>query len=187
MQSLCLHPVHSPAFSFLWNSFRAIMNWHRVAYNNTQKRQTTHITAVQVALQPPLRGLIKTDMLRLRGFQQLLLVLKSSILSLIPQQISSCCISGRVGKGDSLKEKVLRPIFNSPWPGYMRYDPIKSSSGDGAGLSGSDSDWLVSGSSKEEAGLARRWGWEWGWGSGFSQGWLRPSSAVALFLYTQTQ
>lgn len=69
----------------------------------------------------------------------------------------------------------------------MRYDPIKSSSGEGTGLSGSDSDWLISGSSKEEADLAWRCGWEWGWGSGFSQGWLRPSSAVALFLYTQTQ
>lgn len=71
---------------------------------------------------------------------------------------------------------------------------MSSSSGDGAGLSGSDSDWLVSGSSseeeQEEMGVAageRAWSGGRGRGSEFSQGWLRPSSAVALFLRTQTQ
>lgn len=102
------------------------------------------------------------------------------------QQISSCCwILGRLGKAGSLKEKARRPVFISPWAGHSRKDPMSSSSGDGAGLSGSDSDWLVSGSSsedeQEEAGAA------WSGGSEFSQGWLRPSSAVALFLRTQTQ
>lgn len=78
----------------------------------------------------------------------------------VVQQISSCFISGRVGKGGSVKEKASRPAFNPPWPGHVRYDPIKSSSGEGAGLSGSDSDWLVSGSSKDEGDLVWRCGWE---------------------------
>lgn len=126
---------------------------------------------------------------RLKGFQVLL---HGVLIYWVPfqlwnisQQMSSCWISGRVQKGGSLKEKAPRPAFSSPWPGHLRNDPITSSSGDGAGLSGSDSDWLVSGSSKEDGDLLWRCGWEWG--QEFSQGWLRHSSAVALFLYTQTQ
>lgn len=75
------------------------------------------------------------------------------------QQISSCWISGRVGNGGSVKEKVSRPAFSSPWPGQVRYEPLVSRSGEGVGLSGSDSDWLISGSSSEDTGLAWRWGW----------------------------
>ncbi|MEQ2194431.1 hypothetical protein XENOCAPTIV_029295 [Xenoophorus captivus] len=77
---------------------------------------------------------------------------------------NSCFISGRVGKGGSLKEKASRPAFSSPCPG--RNDPNDPSSGEGAGLSGSDSDWLISGSSSEQADIVWRCGWEWG----FSQG-----------------
>ena len=63
-----------------------------------------------------------------------------------------------MAKGGSLKEKAGRPVFNSARPGYRRYDPIKSSSGERAGLSGSDSDWLVSASSREDAFVEWRCG-----------------------------
>lgn len=121
---------------------------------------------------------------RLTGFQhQLHWVLLHPVPRLwnIGQQISSCFMSGLVGNWVSLKQKASRPAFSSPCPGHMRYDSIRSSSGDKAGLSGSDSDWLISGSSREEAGLMWRCWCE------FNQGWRRHSSAVALFLHTQTQ
>ena len=85
-----------------------------------------------------------------------------------PQHMSSCWISGRVGKCVSVKEKVSLPAFSSPWPGHVRYEPLVSRSGQGARLSGSDSDWLISGSSNEDTGLGR-W-WRWLWEGPFSQG-----------------
>ncbi len=88
--------------------------------------------------------------------------------------MSSCCISGRGGNG-SVKLKVSRPVFSSPWPGQVRYEGMMTSSGEGTGLSVSDSDWLASCSSR---GASTAWWWE----SSLNQGWFRHCSTVARFL-----
>lgn len=87
--------------------------------------------------------------------------------------MSSCFISGRGGNG-SVKLKVSRPVFSSPWPGQVGYEGM-TSSGEGTGLSGSDSDWLASCSSR---GASTAWWRE----SSLNQGWFKHCSTVARFL-----
>ena len=88
--------------------------------------------------------------------------------------MTSCWISDREGNGSEKVNVVPRPDFSSP----MENGGSTSSSGGGTGLSGSDSDWLVS--SSDASG--RRGGGGGGAACPLSHGWLRHSSAVERFL-----